>query len=66
LQYIKYSQQFVFVMFDVQETSNFVTSLICHAAVLLITLINCANKDKTGSYTWTLISSSKYCYTFFL
>jgi len=40
LQYITYSQQFVCVMFDVQETSNCVTSLIFHAPVLLITLTN--------------------------
>jgi len=33
-------------MFDEQEISNCVTSLICHAPVLLITLINSTNKDK--------------------
>jgi len=37
---VKYSQQFDCVMFDVQETANCVTSLICHVPVLLITLIN--------------------------
>jgi hypothetical protein len=34
------------VMVDVQETSNCVTSLICHAPVLFIILIDSSNKDK--------------------
>jgi len=36
----KVSKQFVCVMLDLHETSNSVTSLNCHAPVLLITLIN--------------------------
>jgi len=38
-------------MFDLQETSNYVTSLICHAPVL-ITLINSTNKHKL--FWWTV------------
>jgi len=40
-------------MFDLQETSNCVTSLICHVTVLFITLINSTNKDT--QFWWTSI-----------
>ena len=36
----KVSKQFVYFMRDLYETSNSVTSLNCHAPVLLIALIN--------------------------
>jgi len=38
-QYIKHSQQFGYIAFDLQETLNSATSWICQVPVLLIKLI---------------------------
>ena len=39
-------------MFDLQETSNHVTSLICHVPVLITLLINSTSKHK--QFWWTV------------
>jgi len=42
-------------MLDFQETSNCVTSFICHVPALFITLVDRTNKDKQFGLRFTVV-----------